>query len=194
MPRPVVALACALVLSVAVTGLAAGPATAQSSSLRDARGDMWRWEQVGRASPAPNSEVGDIRGAVFRHDLRRIVVRVRYVDLRRSGRYANYTLRLRTREHLYREVTLEASHGDWAGRTRVFRRHDQPVDDCRVRHHLDYGRETVRISVSRECLRLPRSVEASFTSYRSDDGAFLGDNPHSDRAGGRWTGWLPAGD
>jgi hypothetical protein len=194
LPRRLATIVATLTLAGLAVVLPAAAANAQVDALRDTRGDMWRWSGVADPTPAPHSTVGDIRRAVLAHASARIAVRVSYVDLRRAGVYANYTLRLRTPGHVYREVTLETSRRHPAGRVRVFRRNGRPVADCGTRHRVDYDRSLVRISVARSCLGTPRTVQALFTGYRADaDGDFLGDNPHNDRPRGAWTGWLASG-
>jgi hypothetical protein len=173
--------------------LTAAPAAADDHLvLRDASGDMWRADAVGEAVPAPASTLGDLRRVDVRHGSANVVVTLRFVDLRRAGSYANYTVRLQTGVRTFREVTLEADRHSWAGSTRVFRHGGNLVRGCGESHRVDYRGNTVRIVLPRSCLGTPRFVRANVNVYRADaEDAFFSDNPHDGQAeSGAWTRWL----
>ena len=73
--------------------LAAGPAHAESSTLRDHTGDMWTVrEGATTGKPAPRARIGDIVRTTFRHTDERLVVRTpctltvwKYVPLSPAG-------------------------------------------------------------------------------------------------------------
>ena len=171
-------------------GMSAGAASAREVMLRDAAGDMWRKDQ-GNISEAPNSQVGDVRRALFRHDQRNIVVRQRFVDLRRSGDYAQYVVRIESAAGTYREVRVEASPRSWAGKRRVFNRRGDLVE-CATTHRIDYATNVVVMTLPRTCIGTPRTVRATASNYRSDvNHHFLMDNPHNtDSSAQVWTRWL----
>ncbi|HET6625792.1 MAG TPA: hypothetical protein VFG63_05345 [Nocardioidaceae bacterium] len=187
--------AALLVLGVTAGVATAGAAAAREVTLHDARGDMWQLHFSGGTDPAPGTRVGDVRRARFTHGLRRIVVRQRYVDLRRTGAYWLYTVRLQNGSRIYREVELHAGPGSWQGGTAVFNRRGDRVA-CRVGHRIDYRRNLVVLAVPRRCLGNPHRVRASAASSWAQRRrqVFLTDNPHNRRAGVHtWTRWLRAG-
>jgi len=171
--------------------MSAGVASAREVLLRDAVGDMWLQDQQGNVSEAPNSQVGDVRQALFRHGQKNIVVRQRFVDLRRSGDYAQYVVRIESAKGIYRELRVEASSGSWAGKARVFNRRGDLVE-CSTTHDIDYAANLVVMSLPRTCIGTPRTVRATASNYRSDvNHHFLMDNPHNTESSAQvWTRWL----
>jgi len=171
--------------------MSAGVASAREVRLRDAVGDMWLQDQQGNVSEAPNSQVGDVRHALFRHSRKNIVVRQRFVDLRRSGDYAQYVVRIESAKGIYRELRVEASSGSWAGKARVFNRRGDLVE-CATSHDIDYVANVVVISLPRTCIGTPGTVRATASNYRSDvNHHFLMDNPHNTESSAQdWTRWF----
>ena len=187
MTRALAVLTAALLL-VAVSS---GAASAREVVLRDAAGDMWRQDRQGNVSEAPTSRAGDVRKALFRHGRKNLVVRQRFVDLRRSGDYAQYVIRIESARGIYRELRVEASSGSWAGKSRVFNRRGDLVE-CSTTHDIDYAVNAVVMTVSRSCLGTPRTVRATASNYRTDvNHLFLMDNPHNTESSAQdWTRWL----
>ena len=171
-------------------------AEAQEQVLRDPAGDMWAMDYAGNSTAAPQMRTGDVRRAAFRHRRADVVVRQRFVDLRRVGRYTQHAVRLQTGSNLYREAVVVAGPGSWGGTVEVFNRRGRV--ECDARHRIDYRRETVLIRVPRSCLGEPARVRASADSTwaQSRRDEFLVDNPHHTRATVNrrtWTRWLRVG-
>lgn len=187
MTRALAVLTSALLL----VAMSAGVASAREVLLRDAVGDMWLQDQQGNVSEAPNSQVGDVRQTLFRHGQKNIVVRQRFVDLRRSGDYAQYVVRIESAKGIYRELRVEASSGSWAGKARVFNRRGDLVE-CSTTHDIDYAVNVVVMSLPRTCIGTPGTVRATASNYRSDvNHHFLMDNPHNTESSAQvWTRWL----
>jgi hypothetical protein len=189
--RLLVVLATALLL----VGVGGGVASAQRADLRDARGDVWRSDFSGHTEPAPQSRTGDVRRALFVHGSARIVIRQRFVDLRRIGDYALFTVRIQTGANLYRELRVEASRHGWRGTAKVFNRRGDRVG-CDASHQIDYAKNVVVMSLPRSCLKFPKRIRATAGSYRANRkrAVFLMDNPHNGRATSTaWTRWLRTG-
>lgn len=180
-----------LTVALLLVATSAGAASAREVLLRDPAGDMWRRDLQGSISEAPNSHLGDVRRALFRHDQRKIVVRQRFVDLRRTGDYAQYAVRIESAAGTYREVRVEASRRSWAGRSRVFNRRGDRVE-CATTHDIDYAADVVVMTVPRTCIGTPGKVRATASNYRSDvNHHFLMDNPHNTGSSAQvWTRWL----
>jgi hypothetical protein len=116
----------------------------------------------------------------------------RYVDLTRTGRYAQFTIRVQADAGTYREIQVETSRSDRGGTARVFARNGNRVA-CRVGHAISYRRDTVRMAIPRTCLRNPAYVRATAASYWAQRRVFT-DNPHNREAEvAVWTRWLAAG-
>jgi hypothetical protein len=184
------ALTIMFVLGVGV----AAPASAAELTLKDARGDVWRHDEAGTASQAPNVRLGDVTRATIRHVRRHIVVTTRYVELARTGRYANYTIRLQDRQRHVREVVVEAGPRSWPGKARVFGGNGSIVRSCHVRHHIDYSANVVRVVVPRTCIGDGGAVRANLNDYRANaNDDFFSDTPQNDRDhASAWTAWINA--
>lgn len=180
-----------LTAGLLLLAMSAGAASAREVLLRDPAGDMWRRDLYGGTFEAPNSHVGDVRRALFRHDKRNIVVRQRFVDLRRTGDYAQYVVRIESASGTYREVRVEASQRSWAGKSRVFNGAGARVE-CKVTHDVDYAANVVVMSMARTCIGTPGAIRATASNYRSDaNHHFLMDNPHNSNPSVQgWTRWL----
>jgi hypothetical protein len=185
-----------LTAALLVVGSTAGVAGAQEQVLRDPAGDMWAMGYAGNSTAAPQMRTGDVRRAAFRHRRSDVMVRQRFVDLRRVGRYTQHAVRLQTGSNLFREAVVVAGPGSWGGTVEVFNRRGRV--ECDARHRIDYRRETVLIRVPRSCLGEPARVRASADSTwaQSRRDEFLVDNPHHTRASVNrrtWTRWLRVG-
>lgn len=184
-----------LTASLLLVGATAGAASAREVVLRDPAGDMWRMDFAGSTEKAPGSRVGDVRRALFRHGGANIVIRQKFVELRRIGDYALYTARIQSGSKRYREVEVQAGPHSWAGTLRVFDRRGNRVS-CDAAHRIDYVHNTMEITVPRKCLRTPRTIRATAVSSWAQRRrqAFLLDNPHNERSAVRtWTRWLRSG-
>lgn len=181
-----------LTAALLLVGATAGVAGAREVALRDPAGDMWRMDFAGDTEQAPDTRVGDVRRAVFRHGRSNIVIRQNYVDLRRVGEYTLYLARIQSGSKTYREVQVEAGPHSWRGAVKVFNRRGDRVS-CDATHRIDYENNTLVMTVPRSCLRTPRMVRATASSswaHRRRH-VFLMDNPHNERsAANTWTGWL----
>jgi len=180
---------CAVVVSaLALVLVASGAASALELTVRDSRHDVWR---ISPSAVAPSVRNGDVLSTLFRHGSDDVVVTSRYVDLRRVGLYAHYTVRIETGAHSYREARIETTQDSWAGKVRVFNRRGRPVA-CRARHQISYRDNVVRLVVPRSCLNTPKYIQATAASYWANpDGDIYTDNPHSTQPSVRaWTRWI----
>jgi hypothetical protein len=183
----------ALPLAVVTLVATAGAATAQQERLVDPRGDMWASAADGSSVPAPGSSQSDVTRAKVSYQGGQVVVRLKFVDLAKTGSYAQYVVVLQGHRDLRtREIVLEAGPHRWDGRARVYKPHGDLVTNCPVAHRIDYGTEVVRVRLDRACLDKPGSVRANVNIYRADgSGVFYSDNPH-DRLdqSNAWTPWV----
>lgn len=171
----------------------ASPAAAQTFTFSDAAGDTWYSTESADAELAPTNTQGDLVRTVVKHERKVVVVRLKFADLARRGSYAQYAVLLEgSRDRKVREVVVEASHRNWAGRVRVFKRNGDLVSQCQVRHGIDYGADVVRIRVARTCLNRPGSVRANINVHRLDNvrGSYS-DNAHDGlEYSAAWTPWI----
>jgi hypothetical protein len=191
----------ALLLTLGVAGSTAA-AHAGEVTVRDRTGDVSE-TRVGDSVFVVQSSIreGDFVATTFRHGPRNVVVTSRFRDLARVGDHHGYYLRLESGRHVYRDISVEAGPGAWAGRHLVVDRRGHQVR-CGVQHTVDYARNLVRIVVPRSCLGSPRVVRgtaaAAWTAPDTQDASqpdhLRVDNPHNDDPQvATWTRWIERG-
>ena len=159
-----------------VTGV--GPSAAQTLTVNDARGDVLSYSMpaepdgtVEEVEPepvlAPTVSNGDIVRTTIRHSARRVAVRVKFADLRRTGVVRGDFLAVRTNEGVRREVSLMAGPGLWRGQVDMARPDGRPVR-CAVRHRINYDTNVVKLSFPRRCVSSPRWVQVGLGSMWAD--------------------------
>jgi hypothetical protein len=155
-----------------MTVASVGPATAQTVTVNDARGDVLRYtmtfdetaeptEPVGVAAPGVTN--GDVVRTTIGHTAKRVAVRVKFADLKRTGEFRGDFLSLRTNEGVRREVSLMAGPGMWRGEVEMTRPNGRPVR-CAVQHRINYDTNVVRMSFPRRCASAPRWVQVGLGS------------------------------
>jgi hypothetical protein len=162
--RAVLCLATAAAAAIAILPLTAAPVSAAQLTLNDARGDMWFIEEGStEPDPAPEARVGDFVRATFRHTDRRVKVRSKFVELRRTGRRFEMFVTMRDQDRRETIAMVRPSRQDRNGRTRLFTGRGQDIA-CNLRHRVNYARNTVRISFPRRCVDNPRWLRFQATS------------------------------
>lgn len=165
--RAVLSLATAAAAAIAILPLTAAPVSAAQLTLNDARGDMWVIEEGStEPDPAPAARVGDFVRATFRHTDRRVEVRSKFVELRRTGRRFEMFVTMRDQNRRETIAMVRTSRQDLNGRTRLFTARGQDIA-CNIRHRVNYARNTVRISFPRRCVDNPRWLRFQATSSQS---------------------------
>lgn len=186
--------ALAVILASCVVLALGGPAHAQRIVLRDAHYDTWRLLAGDEVKPARWAEAGDITRVAVRHRHARVVVRIGFASLRRSGTYAQYAVRVQASgEHRrVRDVLVEAGPHGWRGEARVFTRRGRLAGACDASHRIDYGDDRVVVRLARSCLGRPGSVRVNVDAYRANrNGVFFADSAHTDQPRSRaWSDWV----
>jgi hypothetical protein len=146
---------------VALASLPGASAAEAVTTLRvsDPRGDMVRVEEGGtNPRPAPGATLADVVRTTFRHTDHRIIVRVKFADLTRTGKRLN--LWVDVRDETGRTVVLgvEATRRDRTGHPILMTNRGRDIP-CEVHHRIRYGRDVIRASVPRRCLGAPESVQ-----------------------------------
>jgi hypothetical protein len=175
-----------LAVAAGLTIGAAGPASAETLTVRDARGDVmsFKMSDMGddpEAEPQmtlrPNVANGDVLRTVFRHTSDRVAVRVTFAELKRAGEFRGDFVRVVTNEGVRRNVSIYAGRGMWKGEAEMTRPNDTTVR-CAVRHKIDYDTNVVTVSFPRTCVSNPRWVRLGLGSMwvRSDMEEFFMDD------------------
>lgn len=184
-------LLVAAVTAVA-TVLPAAAASADQLALKDPRGDVWGQQGNAAAVRAPNVKVGDLTRAVVHNTRSTVTVVLRFVDIARAGRYAQYDVVVQSKATMVRrELLLEAGPGRWKGVMRVFH-HNGTAASCPTSHRIDYAANVVTVRMRGRCLGEAISVRAQINTYRGLSHArFYSDNPAGTTAQMTgWTGWV----
>ena len=177
----------ALVVAVLVTVLVtivttAAPASARRVAWSDPTGDMWVEDtNGGGTTTAPDATVGDVRRVVLRYTDHALWIRVRFVDLRRTGSSLGFKGDLRTSAGGSRYFSAFGSPGEWRGATELG---GAGGARCRMTVQFDYALNRIALRIPASCLHRPRWVQVTFASLHAfygrhkvyEDNA-LGDRP-----------------
>ena len=161
--RPCRALA-AVLLTLLSLGQA-GPAGAQSILEHDAHGDVRSFTGAAETTtPEPTVADGDILMVRLTHGRYRVGVRIKLVDLQKTGDYRGHVVQVVTNEGVHRDVVLSAGPQLWRGVAEMDRPSGRKVR-CAVRHSIDYTNHVVTIGFPRSCVSNPRWVRLGAASF-----------------------------
>jgi hypothetical protein len=166
-------IVAAAVALTAAPGAVAVSGRPSSVVLRDGTDDVWRvnlrtsaWTRVGDLPSA------DVTRAVIRHRVGTVLVRQRFVDIRRVGKQTYWTGFGTSTGDYFTE--LVSRRGSRAGHLRLL---DGPAGDrvpCPgLSHRIDYAHDVVIVRVPRTCMEGPRWVSANIGNI-----LVLGSKPH----------------
>lgn len=154
----------ALLLLALPLVLLAPAAHADTSSKSDVAKDVRSYEEevddvqpAGPISYDPAHDNGDLTGVRVRHDTTTVRVVLSFRALRAQGSNHEYAYRLRTGT-LERKVVFSAYPSYWQGTTVFFSKPDGTPVDCTGKRTIDYGANTVKLSVPTSCLGKPTKV------------------------------------
>jgi hypothetical protein len=183
--------AAAVTATVAVLPLVAPSAFAAKLTLHDARHDMWVIEEGStEPDPAPGARIGDFVHTTFRHADRRVVIRSKFLELKRTGKRFVVWVDMRDQNGTETIAGVRTSPRNRAGRTLLFTSRGRDIP-CNVQHRVNYARNVVWIGIPRRCLNTPRWLrfrELSEYSRRSLRFARV-DDPNT--AGPPSVAWTP---
>jgi hypothetical protein len=180
------ALAVVCGLAATVAGAATPPALAETRAvLHDGAHDVWKVDQ---AFPQDNEMVDKPKVDVLRmavtHRSTAVTVRMKFVDLRRSG-WQRYDAKIKTPDRVY--VAGMIAHKNLrAGVSDLYR--GSNVQQCDgLSHEIDYAADVVVLRVPRSCLGNPDWVRVQGINFLwpnpRDDEHLFADNPHTHAAG-----------
>ena len=176
--RPLLAAA----LCAAVVAGAPAAAHAETVSDPDTVGDMVTFDDQDAVVPVPERRLNDVSSTRLRHGVRRLAVRVDYVDLMKKagGEYQSLGILIVTDEGVRRFVSLDAWRGHWSGESQMY---DGSYDKvrCAVRHSIDYEADVMKVSFPRRCASNPRWVEFRVWAQSSGDAGYFADDALRDR-------------
>lgn len=170
--------------ALALTPVGAGTAQAASRTFIDGAGDVWAAggpQAPAPASRAPAREQADILRTTFTHGHHRVVMRIRFVELKREGQHIHIFTKLRTNTGEVRTLFVNAAHHNhW----RVVTRWETPAGrtvDCALSQTIDYATNVAVTRLPRTCLDNPRTVQATFQVFTGTPRRRFSDNPFSHR-------------
>ena len=148
-----------------------GAASAESLTVNDQVGDTWLDDYSGDVetyTPSGSWTNDDLVRTVVRHGDRRVVVKAKYADLKRSADPLILVVRLRTNESLKRDVAVETVSSPRG--SVMFAKHSGADVKCTgLTHDVDYDADRVTVSVPRSCLSNPRWVQATVGAVAMTD-------------------------
>jgi hypothetical protein len=157
-----------LALTVGLAVATAGSASAEDLAVKDAKGDLVSFDmETETTTPAPEVKDADILRTVLRHNARRIVVRVKYAELRHRGQLFSQGIRIVTNEGVRREASIYAAPHMWRGQSDMGRPNGNPVD-CAIKHAINYDTNVVTLSFPRSCVSDPRWVRLGVGAFWMD--------------------------
>jgi hypothetical protein len=174
----------ALLSAAAAAALALAPlgaATAQTYHHSDPAKDVASQpvdSTTNASTPAPTTKDPDIVRMTVRHTRQRVNTTVRLRDLARTGSMAMVGLRVRTNEHVHRELDVFSGPGQWGGQA-MFSSPTKSVTCKGVRHHLDYATNVITLSIPSSCLSNPRWVQVGIGAVKLDGKTAYGDDAQS---------------
>jgi hypothetical protein len=168
-------LACALALTL----LASASAQAAARGFTDGRGDVWRLVPHPKTR-VPDHDQADITHLSLQHRQHQIVIRTRFAELNREGRYFEIFAQLRTNTGKVSFLALRARPNSWSGRT-TFDRNDGKAVACHVTHHINYATNVAVVALPRTCIDNPRSVQAKIDVSTDVGRQTFTDNPINHR-------------
>ena len=170
------ALASAAALAAVL--VPAGAASAQSLTIKDHTGDVWKdtIDQDGTETftPAGSQLNTDLKRTFVKHTAHRVLLRGTYVELRKAGPSFMFGANLRTNEGLKRAVTVDTLSG--RATAELTRKDGTPVACKGLRHSIDYAANQVTVSFPRTCLSNPRWLQAAVAAISMTDADFYVDN------------------
>lgn len=146
---------------VAVSLVSGGPAAAQTLSVRDGHGDVWRREPTSYTptdQPAGTQLNADVLRTTVAHLRRQVRVGVHYADLAPSDGAWQFEVLLRTDADAVYDVVVTATSGDPSGSVSMWEDGDPSYSCKAVQHTLSYATDVVTLSIPRRCLGRPASV------------------------------------
>ena len=205
------ALAAALVMASGAT------AHAQTANVNDRSGDVWRATHD-EADPyvAVNSPLNaDIDRTRVQHGTRDLVLTTTYQRLARRDHAVFPIWTIRTGDDTRYSAAVLAGPGDWPGQAFFFTSSTPPLllrtpalgeglgegggegeGECPgMTHDIDYGADTITISVPRTCLGEPERVRVRSTAQASseDDESWYDNGHNRGHSQKGWTRLLHAG-
>jgi hypothetical protein len=157
--RAFVPLAISLVVALGL----ASPARSDQAVVHDRRHDVYYTEDGDIYVRRPALRDPDVVRTRINHSRHRVVIRLRFANLRRHGRDRGVYAEIKTPDHQFR-LDLSLSHrrkARWISIDYGRWRHGCP----NVRQDYQIGRDVIRVQIPRSCLRRPSWVRVHAESW-----------------------------
>lgn len=180
--RRVSAAVAATVLGLSVVATAA-PASADSRTLKDGKGDTWLVSGAEPEKKAGHPE-GDLRKVVIKHTARKLVVTARFQNLQKSGNGVALQAQIDTPGDIIYGVSAFGEPGNWKGEAALY----GSPEACSVGHTMNYRKDVISVSVPSRCLERPDWVKLEvYGLFEKSDSKFFVDNAHNGKLDGEYT-------
>ena len=159
----------ALTASGLLLAASAGPASAERLRTTDPVGDMIVMDDVaGSTTPASHATDGDIKRVTVRYRVRALSLRVRFVDLRRTGQGLSIKGLIRVKGGAEWPFVAGGGPGQWKGSASLLKPNFQKAS-CNLRFHIEYDDNVMVLRIPSRCLKKPRWVRLDFGSIHRDN-------------------------
>jgi len=156
--------------------------------LRDGAGDVWVSTPDSSDPTKTSFPAADVTRAVARHARYAVRVRMRFVDLRRSG-YQELAAHIETPrlDHYGYGAYVYSQPGQRRGWAELYDENysdDQPIRCDGLRHRFNYDKNLVTLRIPRRCLGRPQWVKVTIGSNMTvnsslENERYYSDNPHN---------------
>jgi hypothetical protein len=164
----------AITLTVAAFGTAGLTSTAYAEKVvhNDTPADVltitWDGETEADPVPAPEATDGDILRTAVDHRLRKVILIVKYTELRRVDPVMHF-VSLVTNESLRRDVVVTPDADHPQGKVIFAKGSGTRLRCAGLERRIDYTANTLRLEIPRSCLSAPRWVRVGVGAVRTHE-------------------------
>ena len=187
--RRIATAAAATVLALSTVAVA-GPANADSRTLKDGKGDTWNvsGSEPKKASGHPE---GDVRKVVVKHTGRKLVVSVHTQNLKKSGSGVGATMQVKAAGGGQYDSAVYGEPGSWNGNS--YFSGSEGVN-CDTDETMNYKKDVMTLSVPTRCFGRPDWVKVNVSGiWVSSSEKLFFDSASSRKAQGDFTRRIAAG-
>lgn len=185
--RRLAALAATTALGLSVA--TAAPASADSRTLKDGKGDTWDVTQSDPVKKSGHPE-GDVRKAVVKHTGRKLVVTVHTQNLKKSGEAVGAIMQVKAAGGGVYDAAVYGEEGAWNGQS-YFSGSDV---SCETDETMNYKKDRMTLSVPTRCFDRADWVKVNISGiWVSNNDKVFFDSATSKKAEGDFTRRIAAG-
>ena len=173
----------ALVLGLTAAATAA-PASADTRTLKDGRGDTWNVTQDVPTKQGGHPE-GDLRKVVIKHTARKLVVTSRFQNLKKAGQGVGAYANIDVPGDVSYGAGVFGTPGAWKGQTSFYA---SDGTTCEPSRRMNYRTDVARLSVPTRCLGRPDWVRLQvYGQFAPNQDKYFIDSAHGVKLDSQYT-------